>query len=244
MKNTSKRQGFQCKQFFVAHDQCAMKVGTDSLILGSWCDVSSSKHILDIGTGSGILSIMLAQKSNSAAQIIGIDIDRLAISQACGNASESDWQEKLSFVHADVSTYTAPIEFDCIISNPPYFEVSTGRSIKMEEGRRQARHVSTLTYEKLINAVSKSLSDKGLFYMILPHESVGYIETVAVASGLVCLKRLKVRSKQNKPFIRQCLCFGYGPLEKEAEATLTIYNENGQYTTAYRRLCKDYYLSF
>jgi tRNA1Val (adenine37-N6)-methyltransferase len=243
-KNTRKRKGFQCKQFFVAHDKCAMKVGTDSLILGSWCDTAFSKRILDIGSGSGILSLMLAQKTEAMAQVIGIDIDASAVRQAIDNATNTKWRDKISFVQTDIATYRSPDKFDLIISNPPYFAFSQSASIKMTASRRQARQTASLSFEQLIQSANELLSDTGQFYLIIPQDVVPHIEELARSKGFAMVKRLKVKSKSDGPFIRQCLCLGYHESSEYSSSTLIIYNDDGSYTKDYRTLCRGFYLSF
>ena len=210
-KKIPKPQGFQCKQFFVAHDQCAMKVGTDSLILGSWCEVSRATRVLDIG---------------------------------CGNGSNTEWRDKLEFFHIDVNRFISPLKFDCIISNPPYFELSEGVSIEMTSSRRQARQTSSLSFQQLLKAVMTLLSDNGSFYLIIPHKTVPQVELLANSMGLFCHKRLMVRSKGQTPFIRQCLCLSHTVVEDAQVSTLTIYDGSGRYTEDYRMLCQDFYLAF
>ncbi len=233
-KKIPKPQGFQCKQFFVAHDQCAMKVGTDSLILGSWCEVSRATRVLDIGCGSGVLSLMLAQKSKVSAKVIGIDIDQLAVDQAKSNGSNTEWRDKLEFFHIDVNRIISPLKYDCIISV----------SIEMTSSRRQARQTSSLSFQQLLKAVMTLLSDNGSFYLIIPHKTVPQVELLANSMGLFCHKRLMVRSKGQTPFIRQCLCLSHTVVEDAQGSTLTIYDGSGRYTEDYRMLCQDFYLAF
>ena len=116
--------GFKFKQFTIEHDKCAMKVGTDSIMLGSWVHTNNAQRILDIGTGSGLLSIMLAQKTQDTCLIDGIDIDAEAILQAEGNAKNCPWSERLTFQHTSIQLFSVETGYDLIVSNPPYFPVN------------------------------------------------------------------------------------------------------------------------
>lgn len=243
-KRSTKRKGFQCKQFFVAHDQCAMKVGTDSLILGSWCDVSDSRRILDIGSGSGILSLMMAQKSQAQSMVMGIDINAMAVAQANDNAECSPWPDKLAFLEADVTVFRPNALFDCIISNPPYFELSQSASIHMTASRREARQVGSLSLEQLVQTADKLLSADGRFYLIVPYSAASRVEASAQLFDLRCYSRLSIRSTEQAEVIRQCMCFGYGKPTEILDNALIIYDENGSYTDHYRALCRDFYLAF
>ena len=131
---------FQFKRFTVYHDRCAMKVGTDGVLLGAWTDVSSSQQILDIGTGTGLIALMLAQR-NVTAHITAIDIDEEAIEQAQGNIAASPWKNRIEVMKQDFCQYSANRLFDTIVSNPPYFN----QSLKGPDSQRNtARHTDSL----------------------------------------------------------------------------------------------------
>ena len=119
---------FRCKQFTVRQEKCAMKVNTDSLILGSWVSTDRSSSFLDIGTGSGILALMLAQKSAPTATVEAVEIDENALQQAKQNVATSQWPNKITILQTDVASYTPLRCFDVIVSNPPYFDEVNGRS--------------------------------------------------------------------------------------------------------------------
>ena len=121
----SKNSGFQFKQFFIEHIHCAMKVGTDSIMLGSWVSTCQAKRILDIGCGSGILSLMLAQKTTNDCQIHGIDVDAGAVKQAIINSKNCPWHDRLIFSQVSMQNFHSQACFDVIVSNPPYFSAYT-----------------------------------------------------------------------------------------------------------------------
>jgi tRNA1Val (adenine37-N6)-methyltransferase len=155
------RRGFQFKQFFIEHDNCAMKVGTDSIMLGSWITANEASRVLDIGCGSGLLGIMLAQKTAEDCQIIGIDIDAAAVQQASINAQHCPWPHKLQFLQGavqslqDTAVFDAP--FDLIVSNPPFFATNPKANAQNQANpdlaRLHARQTTQLSHAILLQVV-------------------------------------------------------------------------------------------
>ena len=131
---------FRCKQFSVKQDKCAMKVNTDSLILGSWAQPKAAKRILDVGTGSGILALMLAQQSEPDSHVFAIELDEAAAQQAAENFENSQWRDRLTLKHENLVAYTPNAPFDVIVSNPPYFEPpsQTSRAFETQSSQRFA----------------------------------------------------------------------------------------------------------
>ena len=171
---------FSFKQFTVRHDRCAMKVGTDGVLLGAWIDLNSSRRILDIGTGTGLIALMLAQRC-SDARIIAVDIDSAAVEQAQENIQASPWKNRVEVLQQDICTYHPHGTFDTIVSNPPYFI----DSLKCPDGQRStARHTDTLDADRLIGKVSELLSPDGSFSIILPAEQTEDLIRVAGEKGL------------------------------------------------------------
>lgn len=240
--------GFQFKQFYVRHDRCAMKVGTDSIMLGSWAEPGLAQHILDIGSGSGVLSLIMAQKSVDSASVLGIDLDEDAVQQATENAQSSPWHSKVRFAHQDAATYQPKVAFDLIISNPPYYvpkqgDLTPGEAQYIAPQRRQARHTLALTHHALLQTVKRALSPKGRFVCVLPMDYANLLLEVAVVHGLHCARRTDVRSTLRKPLTRSLL--ELGPIAKPCESdTLTIHHPLGGYSDEYRALCQDFYLDF
>ena len=161
---------FQFKKFTIRHDKCAMKVGTDAVLLGAWADITACKNILDIGTGTGIIALMLAQRC--FANIDAIDIDTDAYSQAKENVAASPFAERINVIHASCSEYTgscAREKYDLIVSNPPYFI----NSLKCPDNKRSvARHTDSLSLFELIDDSCSLLSLSGRIALVLPYEQL------------------------------------------------------------------------
>ena len=158
---------FRFKQFTVRHDRCAMKVGTDGCLLGAWAGVSGARRIADVGTGSGLVALMLAQR-NTDARIDALDIDRDACLQAAENVSASPFAARIRVLRTDFRTYaaTAPPAYDLIVSNPPYFD----ESLKCPDaGRRMARHSDTLPMAELLSVAVALLTEDGRLALVLPY---------------------------------------------------------------------------
>ncbi|MBL0341766.1 MAG: methyltransferase [Bacteroidetes bacterium] len=230
---------FRFKQFVVCQDRCAMKVGTDGVLLGAWVNASQAKRILDIGTGTGLIALMLAQKST--AFIDGIDIDENAFLQAKENFSLSPWKDRLQAINSSVQDFTTHIHerYDLIVSNPPYF---IGAHPAPSEARNVARHMDdSLSIEDLADCVIKLLSPSGRFCVILPFmEGVKFID-YAEKAGLYVSHLTKVKTKVEKQEKRMMMEFEL--VRKEiVEDELVIQEEDLSFTEQYVELTKDYYL--
>lgn len=157
-----RRNGFTFKQFFVAHDRCAMKVGTDGILLGAWAPVADVKRILDIGTGSGLLALMLAQRTDDNVPIDAVELDDGAAMQAQENVAHSPWPHRIT-VHTDDIQHWAPrqtVRFDLILSNPPYYEPGVECATPQRE---QARYTATLDHQTLLAIAADCITEDGLF---------------------------------------------------------------------------------
>lgn len=236
MSNSS----FQFKQFTIHHDLCAMKVGTDGVLLGAWTEVGeNTKKILDIGTGSGLIAIMLAQKSN--ALITGIDIDNNAIEQARINSNNTPWSKRLSFHCENAETLQEEDTYSLIVCNPPFFQ----NSLHGPDSRRNdARHTSSLSFVSLIKTAYKSLCNNGFFNVILPFDSAYDFIQSAWERGLNLHKKCIVYTKYSTTPKRVLLSFKKGTTTYPSIETLYIKDENGEYTETFKELTKDYYLNF
>lgn len=234
---------FVFKQFTIKQDKCAMKVGTDAVVLGAWIKPNGSKSILDIGTGTGIIALMLAQKTD--ALIEAIDIDELSVEQAKQNVSESPFAGKIQVFHSSFQNFASIHEnkkYDLIVTNPPYFEQSLKSTL---EQRSYARHADYLPFEELLNGVKKILSPKGKFCLILPTLEAEKFRVLAEKKGFFLSKLLRVKSKADKENAkRHVMQFEFIPTEFSEETLIIENSERHDYTEAYKQLTKDYYLNF
>ena len=233
---------FAFKQFTIKQDHCAMKVGTDAVLLGAWVMPNGSQYILDIGTGTGVIALMLAQKSS--ATIEAIDIDENAVIQAKQNILESKFSEKINVYLTSFQEYSkiTPIKFNLIVTNPPYFEQSYKSS---DEQRSQARHADVLPFEDLLDGVKKVLDIKGKFCLILPRIEAEKFTLLAEKKGFQLSKLLRVKSRTDKEFAKRHLMQFEFKATEFSENTLVIEEEmRHQYTPEYIALTKDYYLNF
>lgn len=231
---------FRFKQFSVAQDQCAMKIGTDAVLLGAWANLESQPNsILDIGAGTGILALMMAQRS-TAELIDALDIDPAAYEQCVTNFEASDWSDRLFCYHAALNEFTEEIEeqYDLIISNPPFYTTP----FKTEnEVRNKARFEDAMPFNKLLKSVAKLLSPNGNFNVIIPFsEELSFIE-MAAKQALYPSKILHIRGQKSSPLKRSLMCFTFKKQIVEKEE-LTIEIARHQYTKEYMTLTKDFYL--
>lgn len=234
-------QTFFFKQFSVKQDKCAMKVSTDAVLLGAWVDADNLKNILDIGTGTGIIALMLAQRS--AALIDAIDIDENACIQAKENSEASKWKKQISIHHDSFQNFITITQdqYSLIISNPPYF-VDSSKS--PEEARSKARHTDTLSFNELIEGAKKLLLPEGKFCLILPlKEGEAFIGT-AEKKGFFLTKLTRVKTTNEKTEKRLLMQFEFIKKPLSENSIVIEKDERHSYTDEYKALTKDYYLGF
>lgn len=230
---------FIFKQFAIRQDRCAMKVGTDGVLLGAWADMTGCRKILDIGTGTGLIAIMAAQRCPDV-RITGIEIDRDAAEQASQNASDSPWGDRISIINADIRQFHSDDTYDAILSNPPYFS----RALHSPDGgRNSARHDDSLSFPELTNASARLLSPQGVLHVIIPSESVPAFTGAAATSGLQLHRISQVITRCGKAPKRTMLSFGKYFSEVISEE-LAIAGDDGNETREYVRLVKDFYLKY
>ena len=233
---------FAFKQFNIKQDKCAMKVGTDAVLLGAWVHPNNEKKILDIGTGTGVIALMLAQKTN--AEIVGIDIDLQATQQAKENVAESKFRDQIKIIHSSLQSYShsSDSKYQLIVSNPPFFEQSFKST---DEQRSNARHADVLPFEELIDSVIKLLDVSGKFCLILPTLEAEKFRTLAQKKGLYLSKLLRVKSRTDKGTDKRHLMqFEFTPSEFSEDTLIIDDNERHNYTKEYREFTKEYYLNF
>lgn len=231
---------FRFKRFLIDDSLCAMKVGTDGVLLGAWADVEGDCRLLDVGSGSGIITLMLAQR-NAAAHVTAIDIDAGAVEATRRNAEASPWGERIAYSQCDIVDYKPDTLFDHIISNPPYFE----RSLLSPDAQRSvARHTSSLSFEALVTAACRLLNQGGRLSVILPRDGAAHLRRIAF--GRLWLRRLTdVVTREGDAPCRTLMEFERcaRPLMPRCDV-MTIEDGKGEYTEEYRRLTEDFYLKF
>lgn len=235
---------FRFKQFRVRHDSCAMKVGTDGVLLGAWGSVEG-RRILDIGTGTGLIALMAAQRNPDAA-VVGIDVSEAAIRQARQNVAESPFSHRVSCLLEDVLTFRPGTPFDSILCNPPFFTEDT---LPGNKARALARNNSSLPFSRLIPKVAALLSEGGRFSVIVPHSHAQEIVGLCLADGMRLLRRCEVRTVAYKPPRRTLLTFaerhsGLSPdsLPPETGTSLCLTAADGSRSAEYRALTDAFYL--
>ena len=230
--------GFRFKQFAVEQDDVAMKVGTDGVLLGAWADCSSAKRILDIGTGTGVIALMLAQR-NTEAKIYAVEIDETATQRARSNFDMSPWAERLDVECCAVQAFNHAEKFDLIISNPPYFVDSL---LPPDAKRSTARHTHDLTFEELDKAVERLLAENGRFALILP---TAEFEKYLSITHLHLVRRCDMHPTTGAAVKRVMAEFSKHAQAEILHENITIEKEKrGDYTEEYRTLTKDFYLKF
>lgn len=228
---------FSFKKFTVYHDRCAMKVGTDGVLLGAWADLSAARNVLDIGTGTGLIALMMAQR-NEDAQITAIDIDVQAVEQAEENISSSPWKDRIQVKLQDVIHYQSAGLFDTIVSNPPFFV----DSLKCPDNQRtMARHSDSLPIKELLGKSSSLLHDDGRASFIFPSDHTEEIIRLARGVGLYLSRHTKVKPRTDLPPKRSLLEFKKKE-EKCQEDELSIELSRHVYTNEYIALTKEFYL--
>ncbi|HEY0679370.1 MAG TPA: methyltransferase [Chitinophagaceae bacterium] len=230
---------FQFKQFTIFHDRCAMKVCTDACILGAWFAdrIKTPSAILDIGAGSGLLMMMLAQKNKS--DIHGIEIDEPSFSQLTENINQSKWNELLKVYHGDVRKFLFPVKYDFIITNPPFFENDLQSE---EEHLNVAKHSKQLTLEELLKVIDTNLSPEGSFGILLPHHRMEYFTELCRKAGYNLSEQLLVKQSPAHNFFRVILHFSRVPVKSVHKKELIIQDDSLKYTKEFTELLKDYYL--
>ena len=252
--------GFQCKQFYLKDDQCAMKVGTDSLLLGAWVNagpLQRAQRMLDIGSGCGVLALMLAQRSAAAeapARIDAVELDAAAAAQAQENANASAWSQRIRIIHDNLLSWpkwSAPGSYDVLMSNPPYF---AGALPSSNSQRELARHQSSLALADLASCAAKLAAPNALFALVLPANCQQQLVDLMHANGFALQRLCRVKPVPDAAaklilcefvYTQQQLTSSYEELtiaNGETAANGIKKSAGANYTSAFKTLTRDFYL--
>jgi len=232
---------FQCKEFTILQDKTAMKVGTDGVLLGAWAELNKNlKSILDIGTGTGLIALQIAQRIDCET-IDALEIESNAFEQAVENFENSDWRDRLFCYHTSLQEFANEIEekYDLIISNPPYYN-DTFKNI--ENKRALARHTVTLSFNALLSSSAKLLSEFGTCAFIVPYKEEDVFIKIAKDNKLFPQRITRVRGNINTNFKRSLLQFSFSNLNPAIDE-LAIEIERHVFTEKYKNLVKDFYIN-
>jgi len=232
---------FRFKQFTVHQEHASFRITTDSVLLGAWAELKEVRRILDIGTGTGILALMAAQRSD--AYIVAIEPDRNSFMQAGLNIAGSPWHDRINLRNTTAQDYISDdgLLFDTIITNPPFFNDSL---LNPDPGKASTRHSITLTHRELLESSLRLMSPAGTLQTVLPVNEAESFMNMASTAGLSCSRRLTVKPTPLLPPARILMTLGFGKRACE-EATIVI--EKGgrhDYSDKYKSLTKDFYLKF
>lgn len=228
--------GFAFKQFKVAHEQCAMKVSTDGILLGAWANLSNANSLLDIGTGTGLLALMCKQRSPQLT-ITAVEVDKNAYQQALQNIAASPWPN-IEVHQQSIQTFNNAQPFDVVIANPPYFNHSLKGN---NEARNIARHTDGLSFVELISAFKKLSHAGSTFSLILPTTEAAVFIELATQNGLFLNTHCQVKATPNKAISRSLMTFSYIN-QSIVESALCIKDNENNYSEDYITLCKAFYL--
>lgn len=231
-----KHEEFTFKQFIVRQERCAMKVGTDGVLLGAWS--AGGKRILDIGTGTGLIALMMAQRFPEST-VDGVEIDESAYTQALENVDESSFCERIKLFHTSLQEFQARYKYNAIVSNPPFF-VDSLKAPK--PSRNMARHTDTLTYEDLFAGVRKLLCEDGKFSAIIPVENIEHFLSISSLSGFYVSREVSIKTVLRKTPKRCLLEFVLCQPKTVEKSMVTLMDGMGGRSEWYHNLTADFYL--
>ena len=232
---------FQFKQFKVLQDKCTMKIGTDGVLLGAWADVEGVESALDIGTGTGVIAIMLAQRSPTAS-IYAVEVDQAACDQASENMKNAPWSDRLEAINQPIQDFAklSDQQFDLIVSNPPFF---TGGTFSNNQDKNNVRHTVKLPHGDLLAAVRTLLAPEGHFCVILPLIEGLRFRELARSYNLYCSKITEIIPKVDKQVERLLMQFEKSDVALQKSKLIIQKEKRNEWTEDYINLTKDFYLN-
>lgn len=238
---------FKFKQFSVSHHRSSIKVGVDGVLIGCWTDTMTARKILDVGTGCGLIALMMAQRFPDA-KVTGIEIDEASANEAQENVINSPWSDRINIIRGNFPSElngNLELKYDLIVSNPPFFNSGVTDPVT---SRQRARHQGSLSPSSLLTSSKDLLVDDGSLAMIVPSEMSSSLESEAFFLGYSLTRKCLVRGHKDSPYKRVLLQWRNGtcmiPFKEDETRYLTMEETRGIPTEEYRRLCKDFYLRF
>ena len=230
---------FRFKQFVVQQEKCAMKVGTDGVLLGAWADVPEKGKVLDLGTGTGLVALMIAQRCQ--AEVVAVDISREACEQAADNVAESPWPNRIQVIHEDVKVMCNAYAgmFDCIVSNPPYFKENVKCPGLL---RNTARHTDELSFSQLAESASLLLKEGGDLSVVLPADVAPEFIAETSAQRLYLARQTWIHTKPGAQPKRVLMTFKKGQSVPTEVVHMTIHEVDHSFSEAYKSLTSAFYL--
>lgn len=235
----AKSKYFKFKQFTVVQENSAMKVGTDGVVLGAWVNVANCKRILDVGAGTGLIALMLAQRSK--ASCVAVELEKEAAMEAKQNVLKSEWADRIEVQNISFQSFagTCSMPFDLIVSNPPFFV----NNLKAGNAKRtMARHSDSLPFDALVDGAAGLLTEDGRFALIVPVDGVQSIEDLARSNNLFLIRKTEIKPTSRKEVNRVLLEFGKRRKVLKTDV-LTIYADTGNgYSKEFKQLTEAFYL--
>jgi tRNA1Val (adenine37-N6)-methyltransferase len=216
-----------------------MKVGTDGVLLGAWTNVQHAKTILDVGTGSGLIALMLAQRTSDSVHIDAVEIEQHAYEQACQNIKNAPWHHRVNAHYVPLQQFESTQPYDLIVSNPPYFQNSQKPP---DEKRVQARHTTSLSYPDLLNRTVALLGKSGRLNVILPFTEGLQFIALAEQHNLHCSRQWSFRTRHEKPIERWLLEFSSDSHLPLDTGEILLYKHGEEWSDGYKQLTKEFYL--
>lgn len=227
---------FSFRQFSISQDRCAMKVGTDGVLLGAWAP--GGQRILDVGTGTSLIALMMAQRFPTS-HVVGIDVDDEACLQAVENVENSPFSDRVKIVKSSLQEFLVEESFDAIVSNPPYFV----NSLKNPDARRTlARHTDSLSFDDLFRGVGRLLSEYGVFSIIIPTDALEQMLLNACHYGFYVSRQVAVKTVERKLPKRYLISFRRQPTECVVEEIKVMTDSEGSRSTWFDALTREFYL--
>lgn len=236
---TNKGEKFRFREFSVDHSKSTMRVGTDAVVLGAWTEIGQKvNHILEVGTGCGIISLMLAQRSS--AKIDAIDIHKESVEEASANFQSSPWPDRLQAIHSSLKDYAdkSKVKYDLIVSNPPFFQNSY---LPADEKLTISKHLTTIDFKGFLKDTFRLLGPKGMLSVILPYQERKVFIENAEAAGYSISKKLRIFPREGKDPNRTIHIYSKENQDRVYFYNIALRNPDGQFSDEYKILTQEFH---